>query len=757
MKEILVTKRDGSKESFDPDKIHKILFWATQGISGVSVSQIETKSQIQLYNGITTNAIHDILIHTASELISEDMPNYQWVSARLRLFQIRKEALGQFAPLPIIDVVEANIKRGFYTSELTEWYTPAEMAELDTIVNHELDLTLTHAGIEQLNGKYLVQNRVTKQVHETPQYLNILVTATLFHKYPKETRMGYIKEFYDFLSNGVISLPTPIMGGLRTKVKQFSSCVKIECADSLDSINAASNAIVSYVSRKAGIGLEAGHIRAEGAEIRGGDSRHTGVQPFYRLFQSAVKSCSQGGIRSGAMTLTAPLWHLEIENILTLKSNKRSEDSAVRHIDYAVQVNGLLYERLLQGKNITLFSPHETMDMHAAFFSDQAEFKRLYEMYEAKAGIMKKTIPAMELFSLFHTQRKETGRIYLMHTDLVNIHSPFIETIAPIKMSNLCMEILLPTKPLVSPLSTEGEIALCTLACINLGKVKTPADMERPMELLVRALNEVLDYQEYPIPAAERATLGRRPLGIGVTNLAYWLAKRGYKYSDDSSIKEWDDLMEAFQYYAIKGSVVCAKERGAACPLFHETKYSLGIMPIDTYKPALDEINKFSPKMDWDWLRNEVKTHGMLNSTLTAMMPVETSSQVIGSMNGIEPIRSLVTVKGSGEGRLKQVVPEIAKLKHKYEKAWDMPNTRGYLNIVAIANRYICQSISASTWYNPENYPNNDVPMSELLRDNLHAYKYGIRTLYYCNTYDGASDEVDTGGDSGCTDGVCKL
>jgi ribonucleoside-diphosphate reductase alpha chain len=757
MKQILVTKRDGSREVFDPDKIHKILFWATENINGVSVSQIETKSQLQLYSGITTEEIHEILIQSSSELISEEMPNYQWVSARLRLFQLRKEAIGQFDPMPIKDLVEKNIKRGYYTPELLKWYNDNEWKELDNIVDHARDFLLAHAGMEQLHGKYLVQNRVNKTVYETPQYLNILVTATLFHKYPTDTRMKYIKEFYDYLSEGYISLPTPIMAGLRTKVKQFSSCVLIETEDTLNSINATTNAIVNYVSRKAGIGIEAGHIRAVDSEIRNGDARHTGVQPFYRLFQSAVKSCSQGGVRNGAATLYAPLWHLEIENILTLKSNKRAEETAVRHLDYGIQFNGLMYERLLQGRDITLFSPHQVSDLHKAFFDDQDKFRELYEKYERSTSIMKKSIPAIELFSLFHTQRKETGRIYQMNVDHSNTHSPFDETVAPIKMSNLCLEILLPTKPLVSPIDETGEIALCTLACLNLGKFNKGNDeMERPLELLVRALNEILDYQEYPVDAATRSTLGRRPLGIGVCNLAFWLAKRGYKYSDNSCLKEWDELMEAYQYYLIKASVTCAKERGKPCPMFNETKFSKGIMPIDTYKKEVDELNKFSAKMDWDTLRKDVVEYGMLNSTLSAFMPVESSSQVCNATNGIEPPRSLVSIKGSGDGRLKQVVPSIAKLKNKYELAWDMPDTIGYLNIVAIANRFLCQTISASTWYNPENYEGGDVPMSTLIKDNLHAYRMGIRTLYYCNTYDGASDSVEEDNNA-CEDGVCKL
>lgn len=758
MKEILVTKRDGTKETFDPDKIHKILFWGTEDISGVSVSQIETKSQLQLYPGITTNEIHEIMIATAHELISEETPNYQWVAARLRLFQLRKEAMGQFEPWPIKKLVERNINAGLYTSKLLTWYDDDEWDALDKIVDHTRDFNHSFAGMEQFHGKYLVQNRVTKTVYETPQYLNILISATLFHRYPKETRLRYVKDFYDALSMGDISLPTPIMAGMRTKVKQFSSCVLIECGDSLDSINATTNAIVDYISRKAGIGIEGGHIRAVDSPIRGGDARHTGVQPFYRLFQSAVKSCSQGGVRGGAATLYAPLWHLEIENILTLRSNTRTEETAVRHMDYGIQFNGLMYERLIKGENITLFSPHEVPDMHEAFFNDQAKFRELYEMYERKTSIMKKSVPAAELFTLYHTQRKETGRIYKLNVDHANTHSSFLEDVAPIRMSNLCAEITLPTKPLQFPNDPNGEIALCTLSALNLGKIKSVEDMEKPLELLVRGLNELLDYQEYPVDAARNATLGRRPIGVGIFNMAYWLAKNGFKYSDNSGVVAWDNMMEAFQYYLIKASMVVAKERGEPCPLFNETKYSKGIMPIDTYKKELDEeVVPHNPQMDWEWLRGEVLEHGLMNSTLSAGMPAETSAQIANGTNGFEPPRGFITVKGSGEGRLKQVVPGYPRLKNKYELAWDMPNTTGYLNLIAISQKYFDQTISANTWYNPQNFEGEEIPMSRMIHDDVYFYRIGGKTLYYCNTFDGQTDEINFDDDDDCTEGGCKL
>lgn len=757
MNQIFVTKRDGSKEGFDPEKIHKVLFWATEEITGVSVSQLEMKAQLQLYDGITSDDIHEILIAAAHELISEETPNYQWVASRLRLFQLRKEALGQYEPWAIKHLVERNIGLGVYTEELLEWYDDSEWEMMDKFIDHSRDQLHAYAGMEQFHGKYLAQNRVTKKVYETPQYLNMLVTATLFNKYPKDTRMTYVKDFYDVLSKGDVSLPTPIMAGMRTKVKQFSSCVLIESDDTLGSINATASSIVDYVSRKAGIGIGGGAIRAIGTPIRGGDAVHTGVTPFYKYFQSAVKSCSQGGVRGGAATIYAPLWHLEIESILTLKNNKGTEDDSVRQLDYGIQFNKLMYERLVKGGNITLFSPHDVTDMYAAFFEDQAEFERLYVQYENDPNIKKKSIPAVELFELYHTERKETGRIYKMNVDHCNIHGSFDERVAPIRMSNLCIEITLPTKPLAYPNDPDGEIALCTLAAINLGKIKSVGDFEKPCELLVRALNELLDYQEYPVEAARKSTKNRRPLGVGLINVAYWLAKNGFKYSDNTGLVEWGKMMEAFQFYLMKGSMELAKEKGEPCPSFHETKYSKGIMPIDTYKKELDEILPHQEDMDWEWLRGEIKQHGMMNSTLSAGMPSETSSQISNATNGFEPPRSFVVVKGSGEGRLKQVVPGYPRLKNKYELAWDMPDTRGYLNIIAVAQKYFDQTISANTWYNPENYDNEKVSMKDMIMDDLYFYRIGGKTLYYCNTYDGQSDDMYQDDDDDCEGGGCKI
>jgi len=817
MRAILIKKRDGSKEEFDAEKIHKILFWATEGIAGVSVSQIEMKSQLQMYAGIKSTDIHEILIAAAHELICEDTPNYQWVAARLRLFQIRKEAIGQYEPIPLLDLVKRNVKLEYYTGELLSWYTEEEWETIDSFIQHDRDYSYAYAGIEQIRGKYLVQNRVSKTVYETPQYMNVLIAATVFNNYPKSTRLHFVKEFYDSLSKMQISLPTPIMSGLRTKVKQFSSCVLIESDDSLQSINATTSSIVNYISQKAGIGIEASKIRAVNSPIRNGDAKHTGVTPFFRLFQAAVKSCSQGGVRGGAAVLNSVFWHLEIENILQLKNNKGTEENSARQLDYCVLFNGFAYERLLSGGDLTLFNPSEVKDLHAAFYSDQAKFKELYEKYEKTPGLMKKTIPARDLFSLFHTERKETGRIYKLNIDHANSHGAFNPEVAPIKMSNLCLEVILPTNPVndinggfektyikvpyeklddyfvwkalnkecvlrsglnkyfFDAMGEEGkesieyvyfnelveiekapEIALCTLAAINMGQIKESIDFKKPTELLVRALNEILDYQDYPVDAAKIATMKRRPLGVGFINIAYWLAKNGFTYSGMEGLSRWHEMTEAFQYYLISASVEVAKEKGMPCAAFSETKYSKGILPIDTYKKTIDsEIGKIDLKLNWERLRQDVLTYGMYNSTLSAGMPSEASSLVSNATNGFEAPRSYVSVKGSGEGRLKQVVPGFPKLKSKYELMWDQKDCRGYLRICAIAQKFFDQTISTNTFYNPDFY-GGDVPMSELIKDDIYAYKLGLATLYYCNTYDGQSDEVNDKDDD-CAGGACKI
>ncbi|RZF93736.1 ribonucleoside-diphosphate reductase subunit alpha [Pseudoalteromonas sp. CO302Y] len=758
--QLSVSKRDGRKESLDLDKIHRVIAWAAEGLNNVSVSQVELKSHIQFYDGIRTDDIHETIIKAAADQISKDTPDYQYLAARLAVFHLRKKAYGQFEPPRLYDHITKLVEDKRYDQHLLVDYTEQEIDELDSYIDHNRDLNFSYAAVKQLEGKYLVQNRVTGEIYESAQFLYILVAASLFSDYPKETRLDYIKRFYDAVSTFKISLPTPIMAGVRTPTRQFSSCVLIECGDSLDSINATSSAIVKYVSQRAGIGINAGRIRALGSPIRNGEAYHTGCIPFYKHFQTAVKSCSQGGVRGGAATLFYPLWHLEVENLLVLKNNRGVDDNRVRHLDYGVQFNKLMYSRLIKDDYITLFSPSDVPGLYDAFFEDQAKFDELYVKYEQDESIRKKRIKAIELFSMFAQERASTGRIYLQNVDHCNTHSPFISTVAPIRQSNLCLEIALPTKPLSNVMDEEGEIALCTLSAFNLGAIESLDELEELAELAVRALDNLLDFQDYPVPAAKNATMGRRTLGIGVINFAYYLAKNGKRYSDGSANALTHKTFEAIQYYLMKASNELAKERGA-CPKFNETTYSQGIMPTDTYKRDLDQFCEEPLHLDWDSLRESIKEHGMRNSTLSALMPSETSSQISNATNGIEPPRGHISVKASKDGILKQVVPEYENLKDNYELLWDIPSNDGYLQLVGIMQKFVDQTISANTNYDPSKYEGGKVPMKVLLKDLLTAYKLGVKTLYYHNTRDGASDSQDEltpeVEDDSCAGGACKI
>ena len=752
---IKVTKRDGRLEPIDLDKIHKVIEWAAHDLDNVSVSQVELKSHIQFYDGIRTRDIHETIIKSAADLISESTPDYQYLAARLAIFHLRKIAYNKFTPPHLYDHVKTLTDAGKYDEHILRDYSRSEFDELEAYLDHWRDMNLAYAAVEQMAGKYLVQDRVTKTVYESPQFLYMLVGMCLFANYDKGERLSYVKRFYDATSQFKISLPTPIMSGVRTPSRQFSSCVLIECGDSLDSINATTSAIVRYVSQRAGIGINAGRIRALGSPIRGGEAQHTGCIPFYKLFQTAVKCCSQGGVRGGAATLFYPLWHLEVESLLVLKNNRGVEDNRVRHMDYGVQLNKTMYTRLIKGQDISLFSPSDVPGLYDAFFEDQDKFEELYTKYENDPNIRSRQIPATELFSLMMQERASTGRIYIQNVDHCNTHSPFDATVAPIRQSNLCMEIALPTKPLDNINDETGEIALCTLSAVNLGKVENVSDIEEPAELIVRALDALLDYQDYPVKAAENGSMRRRTLGVGVINYAYYLAKNGVRYSDGSALGLTHQTFEALQYYLLKASNKLAKEQGA-CPAFNETTYSQGILPIDTYKKDLDQICQEPLHLDWETLRSEITTHGLRNSTLTALMPSETSSQIANATNGIEPPRGLVSIKASKDGILKQVVPEIDKLKGQYELLWQMPNNDGYLKLVAIMQKFVDQSISANTNYDPVRYEGGRVPMKILLKDLLNAYKLGVKTLYYHNTRDGANDaQADMEDD--CAGGACKI
>lgn len=763
--ELRVTKRDGSFEPVDVEKYNKVISWACEDISGVSASMVALKSQVQFYDKIKTSDLMETSIKAAADLISEESPGYQYVAGRLINYHLRKEVYGRYEPTSLFEHIKKVVALGYYDPDIMSSYSESDIAYLNQALDHRRDFNIAYVGMEQFRGKYLIKNRVTGQIYETPQMAYMLIAMTLFRKYDPHVRLKWVTDFYDAISEFEISLPTPIMAGLRSPQKQFSSCVLIETDDSLDSINATASAIVKYVSQKAGIGIGAGRIRAIGSPIRNGDTSHTGVIPFYKYFQSAVKSCSQGSVRHGSATLYYPIFHLEIEDLLVLKNNKGTEDTRIRHMDYGVQFNKVMYERLLTGGNITLFSPNDVPDLYDAFFVDVDRFRELYEKYERNTRIRKKTIPAAELFSRFMQERKDTGRIYLMNVDHANDHGSFIKELATIRMSNLCTEIDLPTKPLKDINDFEGEIALCTLSAINWAKVRDPADFERLCTLAVRALDELLDYQDYPVKAAYVATMDRRPLGIGITNLAYWLAKNDLTYQDIDAdgLNKIHAFVEGWSYYLIKASVDLAREKGA-CLKSSETKYAQGIMPIDTYKRDVDELAQPVYRFDWDTLRENAKTYGIRNSTLMALMPCETSSQVSNSTNGIEPPRSLVSVKQSKDGVLKQVVPELRKYKNKYDLLWNQRSPEGYLKICAVLQKFIDQGISVNTSYNPKFFEDEKIPMSLMLQHLVMFYKFGGKQLYYMNVNDGAGEmdvdkmapkiesvqSIDNNGDDSC-------
>lgn len=774
---IYVTKRDGHKEKLDFQKIHKVLEWATEGLSNVSYSTIELKAKLQFHDGIKTSDIHNILAKTSADLISEENPNYQFVASRLRIFSLRKEVFNTFNPPHLYTYVKKMVKENRYTDELLEWYTEDEFDQMNNFINHNRDFSLSWAAVKQMEGKYLRKDRVTKKLYETPQFLYVMIAATLFSSYPKKTRISYVRRYYDAISTFKISLPTPIMAGLRTKEKQFSSCVLIECEDTLDSINATSSSIVTYISKKAGIGVNAGAIRGVNSPIRDGEAVHTGVIPFYKHFQTATKSCSQGGVRGGSSTLYFPLWHYEAEEILVLKNNKGSDDNRVRHIDYAAQINKLLLERLVEGKNISLFSPSEVPGLYTAFFANQEKFAELYEKYEADSSIRRKTVSAISLFSQFILERQATGRIYFQFVDHCNDFGPFDPEVAPIKQSNLCLEIALPTKP-VTKNPDDGEIALCTLSAYNLGEIpdfdfnnkeETKEALDKYFseyaDLAVRGLDAILSYQEYPLPEAERSTRKYRPLGLGVINYAYLLAKHGVTYSElqkkvtnpdgsvtlktvQPSVKLTHQVIEALQYHSMKASIQLAKEFGR-CEGFENTRLAKGSLPIDRYKKSIDKVLIDNDAnfylQDWELLRKELLTHGIRNATLTAFMPSETSSQISNATNGIEPPRDLVSIKSSKDGVLKQVVPGIEDdvIKYNYELLWDQLSPKGYITLVAVMQKFVDQAISGNTSYNPNHFPDNKFSVKQLLTDLLLCHKLGWKTGYYFNTNDVSSSEED--------------
>jgi len=735
--ETLIIKRDGSKEPLDINKMHFVVEQSCEGLTGVSASQIEMNSHIQFTNNMTSKDIQDILIRSANDLITLENPNYQFAASRLLLWNVYKEVFGQFQPKHFVDVIKKNVDRRVYDAQILENYTETELKKLNTWIKHDRDLDFTYAGLRQVVDKYLVQDRSTGEVYESPQFMYMMISATLFAGYSEDTRMSYIKKYYDAISTFQINIPTPVMGGVRTPIKQFASCVLVDVDDTLGSIFSSNSAVGYYIAQRAGIGLNLGRIRAINSKIRGGEVAHTGVIPFLKVFEATVRSCTQNGIRGGSATVHFPIWHQEIEDILVLKNNKGTEDNRVRKLDYSIQISKIFYERVLQDGDITLFSPHDVPELYDAFGHDNDKFDELYAKYENDRKTPKKKIKAMDLFSALLKERAETGRIYVMNIDHANSHSSFKD---PVRMSNLCQEITLPTVPIQSVDDDQGEIALCILSAVNVGTLKSLDDLENICDLSVRALEQIIDYQGYPVKAAEISTKARRSLGVGYIGLAHYLAKNKVKYADQEAWQLTHDLSEAFQYYLLKASNNLAKERGA-CDGYAQTKYADGILPIDTYKKDIDAIIPNKLKMDWDTLRKDIKTHGLRHSTLSAQMPSESSSVVSNATNGIEPPRALLSTKKSKKGPLKQVVPQYQTLKNHYTLLWDMPSNEGYINVVSMMQKFFDQAISGNWSYNPLHFENNEVPMSVMIKDLLTTYKLGWKTSYYQNTYDYKGEE----------------
>ena len=895
MSDIYVTKRNGRRELLNVEKINEVIDNACEGLRNVSPSDIAMKAHIQFYDGITTSDIQEMIIKSAKDLISEFAPDYSKAAARSLVFHIRKQVFGQYEYPDFYEHVTDNVELYKYDPEILQKYTESEIRELGNYLDTERDCDFDYAAMVQLEGKYLVQDKRTGQKFEAPQQLYMLVAMCLFQEYPEYTRLDYVKRFYDATSLKKLSLPTPIMAGVRTPTRQFSSCTLIDCDDKLASINATSSAIVEYASKRAGIGINGGKIRALGSPIRGGEAVHTGVIGFYKYFQSALKSCSQGGVRGASSTLYYPWWHPEINTLLVLKNNKGTEDNRVRHMDYAIQANRFFYEKAQRQEDVCLFNPSEVEDMYEAFFVNQEAFVDLYNKYSQDPAKVIGKVKAYDILTSFADERAGTGRIYLQNVDHTNDYGVFNPKYSgnTIRMSNLCVapetkiltkegyqeiaplegktldiwngeewsevtvektgvaqelievpvstykegkyvtintlrctpyhkfydeygnmlrafqltsdtrllswedsegylwthcvgslkevtgvydtycfkekkrgmavfngiltgqcaEITLPTTPLMHIDDDKGEIALCTLAAFNLGNPTLFEDLPELSDLIVRALDSLLDYQDYPVKAAEKNKL-RRTLGVGVVNTAYYIAKNGKKYSDGSANNLVHELFESIQYNLLKASCGVAKEQGA-CEWFHKTKYAQGIMPVDNYKKEVDNYHSAELLCDWPSLREDILKYGLRNSTLTALMPSETSSQISNATNGIEPPRALSTTKASKDSYFKQVVPDVLDLWLDYELIWDMPDNKGYLTLCGIMQKFVDQSISANTNYDPNKFKDRKVPLQLILEDLYLSYRLGVKTLYYHNTRDGSGEDLAE--DDGCESGACKI
>ena len=735
---INVKKRNGrGTESLDLDKMHKMVDEACEGLAGVSASQVEIQSGIQFYDGITTAEIQDILIKSASDLITLENPNYQYVAARLLLFSIRKSLYGKRNDIPNLEDHIINcVGKEVYDADIYSKYSKEDIEKANGYIDHKRDFLFTYAGLRQVVDKYLVQDRSTGKVYETPQFMYMMIALTIFSNYPKETRLDYVRRYYNAISRHRINIPTPIMAGVRTPIRQFASCVLVDIDDTLDSIFSSDMAIGKYVAQRAGIGINAGRIRGINSKIRGGEVQHTGVVPFLKKFEATVRCCTQNGIRGGSATVHFPIWHQEIQDILVLKNNKGTEDNRVRKLDYSIQLSELFYQRFIDNKEITLFSPHNVPNLYESFGTDK--FDDLYCSYEADESIPRTTVSAQELILDLLKERAETGRLYIMNIDHCNSHSSFKDRVS---MSNLCQEITLPTYPISHIDDHLGEIALCILSAVNVGKIRSDEELEDLCDLAVRGLEELIDYQQYPVKAAEIATKARRSLGVGFIGLAHYLAKLGYKYDSQEAWDAVHGLSESFQYYLLKASNKIAEEKGW-CENFGRTKYADGILPIDTYKKDVDEICSQPLQHDWESLRASILEHGLRHSTLSAQMPSESSSVVCNATNGIEPPRDYLSIKKSKKGPLKQVVPSYGTLKNNYTLLWDMEGNKGYINVVSVMQKFFDQAISGNWSYNPEQYDGSEVPTSIMANDLLTTYKYGWKTSYYQNTHDMKTDEV---------------
>ena len=731
-----VKKRDGRIEPLDLEKMHLMVEEATKGLAGVSASQVEIQSGIQFYDGITTAEIQEILIRSASDLIDLEHPNYQFVAARLLLFSLRKSLYGRIRELPHLEahIMDCTAKE-VYDKDIFLKYSKEEIDKANSMIDHGRDFDFTYAGLRQVVDKYLVQDRSCGGVYETPQFMYIMIALTIFAEYPKGTRMSYVKRYYDAISRHRLNIPTPIMAGVRTPLRQFASCVLVDVDDTLDSIFSSDMAIGKYVAQRAGIGINAGRIRGINSKIRGGEVQHTGVVPFLKKFEATVRCCTQNGIRGGSATVHFPIWHKEIQDIIVLKNNKGTEDNRVRKLDYSIQLSKLFYERFITNEKITLFSPHDVPGLYDSFGTEL--FDELYCTYESDESIPKTRINAQELILALLKERAETGRMYIMNIDHCNSHSSFKDKV---NMSNLCQEITLPTDP-IQHIDGSGEIALCILSAINVGKLKNLDELDELCELAVRGLDALIDYQKYPVTAARSSTLNRRSLGIGYIGLAHYLAKNGAKYDSQKAHDLVHKLTERFQFALLTASNRMAMEKGP-CGYFGKTKYADGILPIDTYKKEVDEIIPNDLSCDWEFLRGRILEYGLRHSTLSAQMPSESSSVVSNATNGIEPPRDYLSIKKSKKGPLKQIVPQYGSLKNNYTLLWDMESNRGYINVVAVMQKFFDQAISGNWSYNPEQYPDNEVPVSTMAQDFLTTYKYGWKTSYYQNTHDMKNDEV---------------